>query len=124
VRVLLDANAFLRFAANTLPRPTERLLTKSTTEKVISIVTAWEIVLKPKLGRTAANVEEGIKKMGAALLPIKFSHLDKLENLPFRDDHKDPFDRILIAQALAEDLYLVTSDARFSSYKSLKVLWD
>ena len=94
------------------------------TEFTVSIVTGWEIVLKPKLGRSAADVDAAITAMGAALLPIRFGHLDALSNLPFRDDHRDPFDRMLIAQALAEDLPIISGDTRFAGYKSLRVVWD
>jgi PIN domain nuclease of toxin-antitoxin system len=62
--------------------------------------------------------------MGAVLLPIKLNHLNEFSNLPFRDDHKDPFDRMLIAQALAEHLSIASSDTRFAGYKGLRTLWD
>jgi len=125
VKVLLDTNAFLRWAAGTpLPRPVERVLSKRETERLVSIVTGWEIMIKPKLGRSAADFEAAIDTMGAMLLPIKFQHLDELSHLPHFEDHKDPFDRMLIAQALAEDASIVTSDTRFENYKRLRVLWD
>jgi PIN domain nuclease of toxin-antitoxin system len=62
--------------------------------------------------------------MGASVLPVGFRHLDELSRLPIRDDHRDPFDRMLIAQALAEDLEIVTSDRRFEGYKRLRVVWE
>lgn len=80
--------------------------------------------MKAKLGVSAADVEAAIDEMGAALLPIKFRHLNELSHLPFYEDHRDPFDRMLIAQALAEDVSIVTSDMRFANYKRLRVLWD
>ena len=93
-------------------------------EVVVSIVTGWEIVQKPKLGRSAADVEAAINTMEAVLLPIRFAHLEELSSLPFRNDHNDPFDRMLIAQALAEDLPIISGDTRFSGYKRLRVFWD
>lgn len=125
MKVLLDTNVFLRWISDSsLPRPVERLLKRANTGIVVSIVTGWEIVLKPKLGRGPADVEDAIGQMGAVLLPIKFEHLNELSRLPLHDDHRDPFDRMLIAQAIAEDLPVATSDTRFTGYKRLRVLWD
>jgi PIN domain nuclease of toxin-antitoxin system len=107
-----------------LPRPDERILTRPDTESVVSIVTGWEIAMKPSLALSAAWVEAAINAMGAALLPIRFTHLEELCSLPFRDDHRDPFDRMLIAQALAEDLPILSGDTRFTGYKRLRVFWD
>src|SRR3954467_8976348 len=122
---MIDTNVFLRWMTGSpLPRPVERLLTKQSTELVVSIVTGWEIVMKPKLQRSATDVEAAIQEMGAVLLPIKFKHLNEFSNLPFHQDHKDPFDRLLIAQALAEDLPIATNDTRFANYKGLRTLWD
>ena len=125
MRLLLDTNAFVRWMAGTaLPRPVERELSRSQTQIFVSIVTAWEIVMKRALNRSATEVEEATKELGATLLPIKFAHLDELSRLPLFDNHRDPFDRMLIAQALAENVPIVSSDMRFESYKSLRILWD
>jgi PIN domain nuclease of toxin-antitoxin system len=123
--VLLDTNVFLRWmVGSSLPRPLERVLAKPSTECVISIVTGWEITLKTQLGVSATEIEAAMSQMRAALLPIKFRHLDELSRLPSYEDHRDPFDRMLIAQALAEDLPIASSDTRFGAYKRLRVLWD
>jgi len=125
VKLLLDTNAFLRWMAGSpLPRPVERVLARRETECLVSIVTGWEIIMKAKLGVSAADIEAAIGEMGAALLPIKFKHLNELSHLPSYEDHRDPFDRMLIAQALAEDLSIITSDTRFADYQRLRVLWD
>ena len=125
MRLLLDTNVFVRWMAGTpLPRRVERLLGKSGNETYISMVTVWEIVLKPKLNLTPPAVESGIAAMGAAILPIRFQHMDKLAALPENGDHRDPFDRMLISQALAEDLSIVSSDQRFGDYKNLRVIWN
>ena len=110
-------------AGTPLPRPVERELSRQQTQTLVSIVTAWEIVMKSALHRSAADVEKAMIELGATLLPIKFAHLDELSRLPLFDHHRDPFDRMLIAQALAEDVPIVSSDMRFESYKSLRVLW-
>lgn len=125
MKVLLDTNVFLRWIAGTsIPRSVERVLNNQNTECIVSIVTGWEIILKPKLGLSAADIEAAIDQIGAALLPVRFRHLDELSRLAFNQDHRDPFDRMLIAQALAEDLPVSSSDTRFAGYKRLRVLWD
>jgi PIN domain nuclease of toxin-antitoxin system len=125
MKLMLDTNVFLRWMNDKpLPRTVERLLMKPGTELSVSIITSWEIVMKPKLERSAADVESAIQEMGAVLLPLKFIHLNEFSNLPFYEDHKDPFDRMLIAQALAEGLPIATSDTRFANYKRLRTLWD
>src|SRR6266567_4182605 len=101
-------------SGSSLPRPVERILTRRNTEYLVSIVTGWEIIMKPKLGLSAADFEAAIREMGAALLPVKYRHLDELASLPIQQDHRDPFDRMLIAQALAEDVPVVSADTRFA----------
>jgi len=107
-----------------LTRPVERALNGKDTERFVSIVTAFEIAIKPSLGLSTTDVEAGIAAMAATLLPIKFQHLDELSRLPLYTNHRDPFDRLLIAQAIAEDLSIVSSEMRFGNYKRLRVLWD
>jgi PIN domain nuclease of toxin-antitoxin system len=125
LRLLLDTNVFLRWVGGSaVPRSVERVLTRRDTECVVSIVTGWEIIMKPKLGLTPTEVEAAIGEIPAVLLPIKFKHLNELSHLPPYEHHRDPFDRMLIAQALAEDLAIISSDARFAAYKRLQVLWD
>ncbi len=125
MRLLLDSNAFLRWTMNaTLPRSVHRVLAKPDTECLISIVTGWEIAIKTKLRLKTSDVEDSIRKIGAAVLPIEFAHLDELARLPLIENHRDPFDRMLIAQALSEDVPIVSSDERFRSYRRLRVLWD
>jgi PIN domain nuclease of toxin-antitoxin system len=125
LKLLLDTNAFLRWRIGSpVPRSVERALRKPETESFVSIVTAWEIAIKHSLSLTAFEVEAGITTTGATLLPIKFEHLDELSRLPTFPGHRDPFDRLLIAQAISEELTIVSSDTRFGDYKRLRVLWD
>jgi PIN domain nuclease of toxin-antitoxin system len=79
--------------------------------------------MKTSLGVSAAQVEGSIQAMNAILLPITFQHLEELSRLPSYPDHRDPFDRMLIAQALAEGLPIVSGDMRFADYKRLRVIW-
>lgn len=107
-----------------LPRRAERILLKQETKIYLSIVSVWELVLKPRLGISALDAEQGIHQMGAILLPVRIRHLDEMSRLAMQADHKDPFDRILISQAISEELTVVSSDERFRAYTRLSVLWD
>lgn len=94
---------------------------------MISIVTPWEIAIKPALreaGLTPGVVAQRLQEIGARLLPITLRHTDVLASLPLH--HRDPFDRMIIAQALAENCTLVSPDQRFPLYESsgLHLLWD
>lgn len=122
---LLDTNVFLRLMAGTpLPRAVERALEKPGAECYVSIVSAWEIAMKRQLGLRPPDVEAGIAAMGARVLPIRFAHLTEILGLPLFEHHRDPFDRLLIAQAISENLRMISSDSRFPDYKNLRLLWD
>jgi PIN domain nuclease of toxin-antitoxin system len=90
------------------------------------MASCWEMAIKASLGklRLARPVErfvsEQIAANGFTLLNIELRHTAKVEKLPFL--HRDPFDRLLIAQAMAEKLTIVTADSAFSAY-GVKVLW-
>ena len=125
MKVLLDTNAFLRWTTDLpLPRAVERRLARQDTECFISIVSAWEISIQTALELSAIDVEKKIKDIGATLLPIKFFHLNQLDRLPLFRNHPDPFDRLLIAQAIAEDLTMISSDRLFPQYLHLQLLWN
>jgi PIN domain nuclease of toxin-antitoxin system len=125
MRVLLDTNAFLRLVnREPLPRNAQRALTRTGVEVLVSIVTGWEIIMKPELNISATDIEFSIQAMRARTLPISFNHIDEYSRLPAYNNHRDPFDRMLIAQALAEDLTIMSADSRFESYKRLRLIWD
>jgi len=86
----------------------------------------WELQIKIQINKFQFTdpleivVNEQIKINGFQLLPVTFAHVLELEKLPFH--HKDPFDRLLIAQAIAENMILVSSDKIFSAYP-VNLLW-
>lgn len=126
---LLDTVAFLRALDGTLPRKTLRRLNKPGTELLVSILTPWEIVLKRALrylDMQHARIEQGILDLQARLLPITLAHTRILHTLPQFKEHTDPFDRMLIAQAIEERCPLVSNDTRFELYRKLglQTLWD
>lgn len=106
------------------PRRLIRELAKEQTLVAVSILTPWEIALKPELGFRPAQVEDAIEKIGASLLPINLTHIAKFAALPSVREHRDPFDRMLIAQALSDGHTLASRDQRFELYPGLNVIWD
>lgn len=94
-------------------------------ENVISVASYWEVVIKTHKGLlTIADLaswwRQATELLSARMLPIRASHVTTLASLPML--HKDPFDRILIAQSIAERLGLVTNDGPIKAY-SVQVLW-
>lgn len=83
---------------------------------IISVVSIWEIAIKrsTKKLRLDGNIVEIIKSRGIPILAINEAHAAQVERLPHH--HRDPFDRLLIAQAQLEDLTLMTTDRHFSAY--------
>jgi PIN domain nuclease of toxin-antitoxin system len=127
MRLLLDTHAFLWFAAGDprLSRPARTAMEAEGTELCISTASVWEMAIKASLGRLtlpgpvdtylAEKIEEGYR-----MLPVTWSQAAVVERLPFH--HRDPFDRLLVAQALAERCPIVTRDRVFRKY-GVGVVW-
>ncbi len=128
MKLLLDAHALLWFLAGSSHlSTTARAGIQDTANTVfVSPATLWEIGIKDSLGKL--TLPEPFEQLFPArldasnivILPILVPHLHEHRRLPFH--HNDPFDRLLIAQALAEDLTLVSCDSEFAPY-GVKVLW-
>jgi PIN domain nuclease of toxin-antitoxin system len=119
VKYLLDTHIILWAAAGTLPVKAEDIIRDETNELYFSAASIWEISIKQSLSRpdftfTSAAVLNGLVSAGYAELPIVSKHTTTLGLLP--DHHKDPFDRILIAQAISEGLFLLTNDKIIGRY--------
>ena len=85
----------------------------------VSYATFWEITIKMSLGKlhlrwSLQEWEQLLAEGGILMLPTSFTHFEALLSLPMH--HQDPFDRLLIAQALAEDFAIITHDAKFADY--------
>jgi PIN domain nuclease of toxin-antitoxin system len=100
------------------------LLLDPNEELVLSVVSAWEIALKPELGiaDVARWFRQAARNLQARILPVRLEHIAALEKLPLL--HRDPFDRLLIAQAAAGQLALVTADDAIRSYREAQCVWD
>ena len=117
-RFLLDTRVVLWALAEPakLARPARSALEDAQNEVLVSVVSAWEIAIKRALGRLEApdDLEAAIRMQGFEPLLLTFHHAAQVSGLP--PHHRDPFDRMLIAQAQAEGLVLVTRDSNIPLY--------
>ncbi len=120
MRQLLDTHAFLWFVMGN-PRITDKLRAQiEDNENFVSIVSVWEIAIKYNIGKLNLElpfddfIDRQIIPNGIQLLDVKLEHLKVLSTLPLH--HRDPFDRLLIAQAITEDIVLISADSLFSLY--------
>ncbi len=127
MRVLFDTTALYVAAGVSdvaFTPKVQRLLEHSETVRMVSPVSFNEIAIKSNRGLTPLtreHVEKLIFDLDLTVLPLTAEHSFKLFGLPAH--HSDPFDRMLIAIALAEDISIVAIDREFKKYKGLRVIW-
>jgi PIN domain nuclease of toxin-antitoxin system len=127
MRLLLDTHLVLWWEAGSpnLPAGLVKLIEEADAV-YISRASLWEIVIKVSIGKLRLDVEQfakNIEKHGFQWLDIRNAHLLAVTTLPLFDDHKDPFDRLLIAQSSSEPLLFLTVDKRLARYgEMVKVL--
>jgi PIN domain nuclease of toxin-antitoxin system len=122
MELLLDTNVLLRAVSSKelLSRQCLRLLADESNSLFLSAASIWEVVIKHSLGRLVLPdspsrwLSERIRTFGMQTLDVTPAHAFAVANLP--SPHRDPFDRMLIAQAKAEQLTLLTTDRIFQSY--------
>ncbi len=128
MRLLLDTHVFLWWLAGSdrLWPVAHRAIGNAANEKQISAASAWEIATKHRLGKLpsasalANDIAAGISGEGFEELPITVDDAVRAGNLP--EFHRDPFDRMLIAQSLARNLVLVSIESLFDGY-GIRRLW-
>jgi PIN domain nuclease of toxin-antitoxin system len=126
VRLLLDT-AILIYAVESPEHLSKRagsVLRNTANVLEISSVSLAEIAIKANVGKlklSATTVRQAIRELDIRVLPYSAEHAYHLFDLPRH--HGDPFDRQIIAQALSEDIPIVTSDEKFGLYKGIKVIW-
>ena len=128
MHLLLDTHAFLWWTDSNpaLSSVARHAIGDEANDCFLSIASCWEMAIKVSLGklRLSQSVErfvaEQIAANGFQLLTVDFKHAAAVESLPFH--HRDPFDRLLVSQSLAENLVLVTADPLMSKY-GVSVLW-
>jgi PIN domain nuclease of toxin-antitoxin system len=127
MKVLLDTHTFL-WAISDDPRLSRRAaqIFIGPSDVWLSVVSIWEILTKSNLGRMPLPEPTGSYLVGRlaenriATLPFNLDHALRIENLPLH--HRDPFDRMLIAQSMQEDWPIVTADPAFKKYP-VQVIW-
>jgi len=118
MRLLLDTHALIWALGepSKLSPGSRRLIEDPSNEIFVSAASLWEIAIKADSGKLQVpdDLERAIFAVGFQPLEIRFPHVRRLRGLPTH--HRDPFDRILVAQAMHENLSIATRDGRISSY--------
>src|SRR5262245_24999504 len=122
MKLLLDTHTLLWFVWNDpqLSATARRVIEDPANQKLVSMASCWEIAIKVSIGKlnlgepSRSFLRREIASNHFDSLPISFEHATEVETLPFH--HRDPFDRLLIAQALLETLSIVSADTAFDPY--------
>jgi PIN domain nuclease of toxin-antitoxin system len=124
---LLDTHVLLWFIQGDpqLSNRARGIITTDTNQLYLSVASLWEMTIKLNIGKltighTIDEIYKLLKQLNIEVLPIVQSDLEQYLTLPLH--HRDPFDRLLIAQAIAQELTLVSADNAFGAY-SVKQLW-
>ena len=128
MKILLDTHAFLWLVTDApeLSETAKQVFLDKANEIVLSAVSGFEIAVKYSLGKLELSeppevfIQNRIFKNELSVLPVTLQHTLKLSDLPFH--HRDPFDRLLITQAMTENLPILTRDPLFSEY-SVVTVW-
>ena len=128
MRVILDTHAFPWFiAGSALLSPQARtVIDDPATDPFLSVASLWEMAIKTSLGKLSIGGPFGtyipaqLQRNGITLLGITVDHAAQVATLPFH--HRDPFDRLIVAQAISEQVPIVSADAALSAY-SVTCIW-
>lgn len=128
MNLLLDTHAFLWFIAGSerLSAAGRQLIEDSASLPFLSAASLWEMAIKLSLGRLHLGrpfemlIPEQMRLNGIQLLGIELEHVTPVTTLPFH--HRDPFDRLLVAQAMVEQMPIVSADPAFDAYP-IRRLW-
>ena len=119
MKYLLDTHILLWAAAGKLPQRAMKYIEDDSNELYFSSVSIWEVVIKRHLNRKDFEIQpvlfcRGLHSAGYIELPVTSKHVLTVEKLPTL--HKDPFDRLLLAQAISEELVFLTADEIIAQY--------
>jgi PIN domain nuclease of toxin-antitoxin system len=128
MKFIADTHAFIWFVTDSpqLSGEAKKAFEASENERVLSVASIWEIAIKASLGRLSFDkpLEQFLPEQFALnhvrLLDISTAHALRVANLPFH--HRDPFDRMIIAQSLTENLPVLSKDDAFDAY-GIKRIW-
>lgn len=130
MRALLDTHALLWYTlgSSQLSATARNTIIDASNEILISPASYWEIAIKVSLGKYILHVsydvfmDSCIQKYGFDILPIEPRHTSRVATLPHFKDHKDPFDRLLVAQALVDNIRIISIDEKLDQYGASR-LW-
>jgi PIN domain nuclease of toxin-antitoxin system len=128
MKLLLDTHTFLWFIEGNLSLSdvARNLIEDQENQRFLSVASLWEMSIKVSIGKLKLEmtftelVDRQVYGNAIKLLDIEPGHLDTLAKLPYH--HKDPFDRLIVAQSLAEKIPVVTKDIAFTNYTTV-LLW-
>jgi len=128
MKFLLDTHTFIWFVTDSpqLGTTAKALIEDEYNEKWFSVASIWEMAIKCSIGKLTLNlplqtfVEQQIEQNSMDLLMIEIAHLAVVATLPLH--HRDPFDRLLIAQAMVEKIPVISADVAFDAY-GIERLW-
>ncbi|OFX57545.1 MAG: twitching motility protein PilT [Bacteroidetes bacterium GWC2_40_13] len=127
MKLLIDTHVLIWFITGDtrLPEKSIKQIKNLNTKCFVSIASIWEITIKISLGKLEINgglneLSKLMKRFDIEVLPITFEHLQVLIDLEFL--HRDPFDRIIVSQGIAEELTIITIDEYIPKYK-VKTMW-
>lgn len=127
MRALLDTQSLILVGQDRLPQLAKDTYSDTDNDVYFSLVSLWEIGIKAALGklRFKRKISEYhdmlIEELGLSPLTLEATHIEKAVNLPFH--HRDPFDRLLIGQALVEGLRILCANSQFDLYECERI-WD
>jgi len=124
MRLLLDTHIFLwAVGGNSALKPATRRTIEAADQVYVSAASIWEIAIKARLGKIEAIADDLVQAIGTSgflELPVRAMHAAAVADLAHH--HTDPFDRLLIAQAIAEPLKLLTVDSILTKYSDLVIM--
>lgn len=129
MQVLLDTQVIYIAAIDgleALPKKVQTLLSDGETERILSAASIMEVALKggknkPGMGIGEPELRQAIRDLQLTIIPFTPQHAYRIFSLPLH--HRDPFDRMIIATALTENIPLIGADREFKKYKGLHVIW-
>jgi PIN domain nuclease of toxin-antitoxin system len=130
VKLLLDTHSVLWYAASDpkLSKTASALILDPANDVFISPASYWEIAVKVSIGKLLLHqpyedlIDLCLNRYGFIILPIEPRHTARVAILPFPPNHRDPFDRLIVAQGLVDNLGIVSADSRLDAY-GVSRLW-
>jgi PIN domain nuclease of toxin-antitoxin system len=130
MNILLDTHTFIWWTSDRdrLPKPLMEAIRQPANAVYLSVASSWEAMIKLGLGKLRLEedwnkiIDREIRGNALRILPVKLEHTYSLARLP--PLHRDPFDRMLIAQAIAEGFTLATMDPLVNQYPLVSIIWD